>query len=395
MARKRRSGSSKPKQQAVSWQNGLVRVVASPGLEELLADEMSSLEIDGQSVPGGFEAVVDEADLMVIHLYSRLASKVMFEVGGTSASSLEAMAQGIRKIPWHLYFDSVDRLKIQIELRGSRLKQKSAIEKKARWSIKDALSGTSRSRRPARRTDYRSKSRPPELLIRVKGQKAWYSLNASGDHLYRRGWREHVSAAPIRENLAAAMLAFAQWSPGEPLVDPMCGSGTIPIEAGCIANGLFPGARRRFAFEDWPVHDATLFARLQGEALESAQSVDGLILGGDIHQKAIDAAVHNVKKAGLTDQVFFQLSPFKALQSPGQPGLVLTNPPYGHRLNDAQNVGDLYGHIGRVLKARWSGWRVGILVPDLRLQSKLDLNLESVAQFRNGGIQVWLLMGVI
>jgi len=124
-------------------------------------------------------------------------------------------------------------------------------------------------------------------------------------------------------------------------------------------------------------------------------AVDGLILGGDINPKAIDAAIHNVGLAGLSDHVFFQVSPIKALQSPGTPGLVLTNPPYGRRLNDSQNIGDLYGHIGRVLKARWSGWRVGVLVPDVRLQTHLDLKLEPVASFQNGGIPVWLLLGSV
>ena len=100
-------------------------------------------------------------------------------------------------------------------------------------------------------------------------------------------------------------------------------------------------------------------------------------------------------QAGLQDSVFFQASPFKALQSPGQPGLVLTNPPYGKRLSDSHMVGDIYGHLGRVLKARWTGWRVGVLVPDLRLQSRLDISLEPVANFQNGGIPIWLLLGSV
>jgi putative N6-adenine-specific DNA methylase len=393
--RRRHSKPKAPRSPSAVWRDGVVRLVVPPGLEDLMCDEMDSLGIEGHPVVGGFEAAVNESELIATHLYSRLAAKVMFEVGGSSARSLEALAQGVRGIPWALYLRPEDDLKIQIELRGSRLKQKSAIEKKVRWALKDVLSGGKRGGAPRHTVDHRTRRRAQEMLIRVKGQKVWFSLNASGEHLYRRGWRTHVSQAPIRENLAAAMLALSRWSPGEPLVDPMCGAGTIPIEAGCIARGISPGQNRRFAFQDWPCHNASLFESMQKQSRLGEAVSDGLILGGDINARSIEAAVHNVGLAGLTDHVFFQTSPLKGLQVPGQPGLILTNPPYGYRLNDAQNVGDLYGHIGRVLKTRWAGWRVGLLVPDVRLEPRIGLGLEPVASFRNGGISVWLMLGIV
>ena len=134
-------------------------------------------------------------------------------------------------------------------------------------------------------------------------------------------------------------------------MDPMCGSGTIPIEAGTIAQGIAPGLHRTFGFEEWPCHDPQHLESIRRDA--AAQSVlgDTLILGGDKNEKAIDAAIHNVERAGLTGPCFFQCSPFKALQSPGQPGLILTNPPYGHRIGDQQGLGDMYGYLRTCFEA--------------------------------------------
>lgn len=394
MPRKRSQKNTYGKQvEQSTWARSLARVITAPGLEELLVDELESFDLDCRPVRGAVEVEVTPQTLALIHVHCRLASKVMLEVGASGASSLDALSQGARKVPWHMFFLDANSVRIQIDLKGSRLKQKSAIEKKVRWAIGDTLSTQRRSGPRQRPKRHRAGQKPQELFVRIKGQKAWFSLNASGEFLYRRGWRQHVSQAPIRENLAAAMLAFAEWSPEEPLVDPMCGSGTIPIEAGTIAQGIAPGLHRSFGFEQWPCHDPEHLAAIRQAAAAESALADTLILGGDKNERAIEAAVHNVSQAGLKDRVFFQCSPFKALQSPGQPGLVLTNPPYGHRIGDQQGLGDMYAHVGRVLKQRWVGWRVAILVPDLRLKTRIGLPLESVATFKNGGIPVWLLMG--
>ena len=305
MPRKR---SPKPRAPKIAsqntWVQSLARVITAPGLESLLVDELVSLGLACRSVTGAVEVEVTPHTLALIHVHCRLASKVMLEVGASGAGSLDALSQGARKVPWQMFFDDVSSIRIQVDLKSSRLKQKSAIEKKMRWAIGDTLSV---QRRRSGYSPHRGRKKPQELFVRVKGQKAWFSLNASGEFLYRRGWRQHVSQAPIRENLAAAMLAFAQWSPEEPLVDPMCGSGTIPIEAGTIAQGIAPGLHRTFGFEEWPCHDPKHLESIRRDA--AAQSVlgDTLILGGDKNEKAIDAAIHNVERAGLTDHVFFNV----------------------------------------------------------------------------------------
>jgi putative N6-adenine-specific DNA methylase len=367
---------------------GTARVLVAPGLEEMLADELEALELSCVVTEGAVLADVDLRDLYAIHLYSRLGARVMFEVGESGAGSLEAMYQGARKINWKQYLSADDVVTISISIKGGRLKVKPAIEKKLRLALSDALRTRGRPPKRARPNKHR-------LHVRIQGQRAWFSLDASGEHLYRRGWREHVSKAPIRENLAAAILAYAQWSPGEPLVDPMCGSGTIPIEAGCIAHGIAPGSQRTFGFETWPCHDASTFGQMRRESRQGfgAVATPGLILGGDVDERVIRAATHNVHKAGLEHEVLFQVSPFRNLQAPGEPGLVVMNPPYGRRVSESSRLRQLYQHIGDVLRTRWAGWRIAILVPQRSLLTDLNLPLIEVASFRNGGISVALMTG--
>jgi putative N6-adenine-specific DNA methylase len=199
----------------------------------------------------------------------------------------------------------------------------------------------------------------------------------------------------VRENLAAGILRALDWAPGEALVDPMCGSGTFPIEAATIATGRSPGIARDFAFERWPNFDAKTWNAIVTEA-KAMPSLDNTapIVAGDRDPGAITATRENAQRAGVATRIQVRPGTFMDMRPPAETGLVVMNPPYGQRVAPGQ-VADIYKSIGRTLRTHWSGWRYGILMPSKPLASALGLAGEDVLQFSNGGIDVWLRAGEV
>ncbi|MGD9751869.1 MAG: class I SAM-dependent RNA methyltransferase, partial [Acidimicrobiia bacterium] len=228
-------------------------------------------------------------------------------------------------------------------------------------------------------------------------------VDCSGTPLYTRGWRQAVARAPLRENLAAAMVASAEaagWTAAQPLVDPFCGSGTIAIEAALSAIGRPPGFRRGFAFFEWPTFEPGTWASVIGQAVEAERAPeDVVIVGSDRDAGAVAAATANAERAEVADIVRFEQRPVSELGPPAPagghpdgPGWVLTNPPYGARIDHGGDLRNLYGRFGAVARERLPGWSVGMLVADRRLAAHTGLSLHDVLQCSNGGIDVTLLV---
>ena len=191
------------------------------------------------------------------------------------------------------------------------------------------------------------------------------SADSSGELLHRRGYRREIAKAPLRETLAAAMVLASGWRKGEPLLDPMCGSGTIPIEAAMIARKIAPGSKRRFQFMNWPTFNVGRWNELLHKARESeTDSIEG-IRGSDRDAGAVQAAARNAERAGVSDTVQFGLESISGSLAgledvESGAGWILTNPPYGIRIGESADLRDLYATLGTALKAK-GGWRVGIL----------------------------------
>jgi putative N6-adenine-specific DNA methylase len=209
--------------------------------------------------------------------------------------------------------------------------------------------------------------------------------------LHRRGWRQELAHAPLRETLAAALVLLCNWDPTTPFYDAMCGAGTLPLEACALAMQMAPGLKRTFAFQDWPSFDAALWARLSAEA-EAARlrAPPAPIIGTDRSAAAVNAARHNAERAGLLAHVALAQSELDAVRPPPGPGLVLMNPPYGRRVGDARTLRRLYGDIGRTLRAHFSGWRAALLISDLRLLEPVGATVVADHTLVNGGIRVHL-----
>jgi putative N6-adenine-specific DNA methylase len=234
------------------------------------------------------------------------------------------------------------------------------------------------------------------FVVRLLRDRCTVSADTSGALLHRRGYRQATAKAPLRETLAAALIAASGWDASAPLVDLLCGSGTIPIEAALQARGIAPGAARHFAVERWPGVPSEIAARVRREIVASKRTGRlPTISGSDRDAGAIAGAAANAKRAGVADDVTLTVGALSTVELVGSRGWVVTNPPYGVRVGDADRVRDLWAQLGKVLRARANGWTVALLSPDPALERQLGLPLRVVARATNGGIPVRILVGEV
>jgi putative N6-adenine-specific DNA methylase len=241
-------------------------------------------------------------------------------------------------------------------------------------------------------TDEENKSaRPNFLIVRIVDDRCLISLDTSGALLHFRGYRQATAKAPLRETLAAAMILSSGWSPDRSLLDPFCGSGTIPIEAALIARKIAPGCRRDFAFFGWPQFDRAEWKVLLDQADNAViDPIPASIQGSDRDAGAIAASRSNAERAGVLNDIEFTRCAMSAIEPSGV-GDVITNPPYGQRVADAGTRGDmrnLYAQFGKVLRDKCAGWRVAMLSSDVHWEYGTGLNFQPIARFSNGGIKV-------
>jgi putative N6-adenine-specific DNA methylase len=208
--------------------------------------------------------------------------------------------------------------------------------------------------------------------------------------LHKRGYRQAVAKAPLRETLAAALLMASGWDKATPLLDPFCGSGTIPIEAALMALGIPPGVNRSFAFMNWPGYDQTLF-KLQRS--ETSRHSAPPILASDRDAGAVDMAHENARRAGVEDFIEFKCLAVSSIQPPEKPGWVVTNPPYGLRISEGKDLRNLYAQFGNVLRRLCPGWNLSVLCNDAVLLGQMHLELDTLTGFVNGGIGVRVAKG--
>ena len=235
------------------------------------------------------------------------------------------------------------------------------------------------------------------FIVRILHDQVEISADSSGELLHRRGYRKEIAKAPLRETLAAAMILASGWRRGEPLLDPMCGSGTIPIEAALIARGSAPGLQRRFQFMNWPSFDEGRWSDLLENARGSVRHSIESVRGNDRDAGAIRAAARNAERAGVADTIQFGVKAISGSITELEDvangvGWVLTNPPYGIRIGESEDLRDLYAKLGTGLRAK-RGWRFGILTSDTALVRQTRLPMVPRFNTSNGGIPVSFLVG--
>jgi putative N6-adenine-specific DNA methylase len=290
----------------------------------------------------------------------------------------------VKTMPWKDVVVPNQPLDVKVTTRGSKLRFPSTVKRKVENAIQDSLRGPRLpSGRPPRE--------PARVMCRIEADRAHLAMDASGELMHRRGWRLATAKAPLRENLAAAVILALEWSPEEAFVDPMCGAGTFPIEAAGMSMGHAPGAKRNFGFLDWPSIDKRVWIK-HADNVKAGKAQGGPpIVASDRDIGAITATKDNARRAGVLGRLQIGQSDVLHLEPPAKSGLLVANPPYGSRIDGTSS----YRILGQALKERWSGWRVGLLLPERRLLGQLGLNLEAVCTFSNGGLKVILFTGEI
>jgi putative N6-adenine-specific DNA methylase len=371
--------------------------VALPGTELFVAAELDRLGLGpARGVVGGVEFRGDFAALVAANLHLRVATRVLVRLARFPAPGFPQLARRLGDIAWEDLFPphAPVRLAVRAAAHKSRLYHTGAIAERVQAAVSDRLGVPAVLVRPADDADDDPSSPSTHatqlVVVRLERDECTVSVDSSGDPLHRRGYRLATAKAPLRPTLAAALLAASGWRPGEPLLDPFCGSGTIAIEAALIAAGRPTGALREFACARWPAL-CSIYPGLRAaaERLSSAPCPFAPIAASDRDPGAIEAARANAQRAGVDAAIDFHVRPFAACAPFADRGLVLTNPPYGQRVGRPRTLRDLYAHIGHVLKDRFPAWRAGLLCPpDLR--PMVGLTLRPVLRTRTGGLAVEL-----
>ncbi|HET8720615.1 MAG TPA: THUMP domain-containing protein [Nitrospira sp.] len=354
------------------------------GLEGVLEQELRALGIPTTAAAaGGVSFQGPWSTMYWVNLWSHLASRVLWQVGQRAYRTEDDIYQAAYGLPWSDWFDSSHSIKVRVSAHRCPLPSLDFVTLRIKDAICDrfvALAG----RRPSVDTNH------PDIRVDAfidSGTVTLY-LDTSGEPLFKRGYRLKTIEAPLRENLAAGLLRLAGWTPEEVLMDPMCGTGTIPLEAALMARRIAPGFARSFAFERFRLHDAKRWAQLR-EAARAKQrnEIPVAIHASDHDAAAIKAAQRLFQGAGVALDVRLQQQDILSLGPPAPTGLLLMNPPYGVRLGKADELETFYPRLGDWLKQTFAGWRAYILTADPRLAKAIGLSPSRRIPLYNGALE--------
>lgn len=359
------------------------------GLEQVLAEELRSLGMEVLAIPaGGVSFRGSRADGYRACLWLRTAGRILQPIASFACRSAEMLYSEIYALPWSDYLTLDMTIAVDAKVRNSQLNHSRFVALKTKDGIVDKLRNQF-----GQRPNVDAGSPDLRINVHLANDCATVSLDLAGDGLHRRGYRQDLTAAPLRETLAAGLIGLTGWRDDEPFVDPMCGSGTLPLEAAMRATRMAPGLLgRSYGFERWPDLDRDLWKQIQAEAREAvAPSPSAAILGADHDSRALQTACSNAARTGLGDAITWRRSDFANLQPPGSTGTLLVNPPYGERLDDAQALLPLYRSIGDTLKQRWTGWTAWVFTGNLELAKRIGLKATRRIVLYNGPIECRLL----
>ena len=368
------------------------------GLESIAAGELKSLGVRGRQEVGGVAFAGDLETMYRSNLWLRTASRVVVRLGQFHASTFYELERRVKKLPWREFLPSAGEVSVRATCRKSRLYHSDAVAERVLEAIaRVATTGVSLKASLAdRKEDGDDESGRDEssqiFVVRILYDQVEISADSSGALLHRRGYRKDVAKAPLRETLAAAMVLASGWQKEHPLLDPLCGAGTIPIEAALIARRIAPGTARDFQFMKWPGFDARAWGAIHEEARQAETNPQLDIRAADRDEGAIVATTSNAERAGVGSDIRAEVASLSQSLATlpdvaGGEGWIISNPPYGVRIGDQRDLRDLYATIGKVLKTRL-GWRLGLLTADAILAGQLRIPLRSRFDSRNGGISV-------
>ncbi len=381
------------------------------GVEGFLADEVHALTgLTGHDLLVGRGGVLLQAswrDALRLNLHSRLAQRVLVQLAQRPYRGENDLYALAGDVAWEIWFTARQSFKVEVTAQHSPLKSLNF----AALRVKDAVADRFRTKGGSR-PDVDTQRPDVRIHLHLTSDQATLYIDTSGEPLFKRGWREDKGDAPLKETLAAAMIAATGWQADVPLYDPCCGSGTIAIEAAQIACGIPPGGKRRFAFERLLPYQAHVWFAIKEEAASEIQASAAPIFGSDVSHRMVDFAQRNAERAGVAHAV--QLRGGDALQRMPpceQPGVMLLNPPYGERIAAAGTAGrsarermgvveragretaqtedgvDFFAQLAAHWKKHYAGWQAWMLTPDLKLPGKMRLKESRRVPMWNGPIE--------
>lgn len=353
---------------------------AAFGLEAVTARELSFLGYSQTHTENGRVYFTgDEADIARTNLWLRTAARVQICLAQFHAVTFEELFQGVKAIPWGDILPEDARFPVEGRSVQSTLFSISDCQAITKKAIVEKLKQT------YPREHFEETGALYPLEVSLLKDTVTITLDTTGAGLHKRGYRKLTGEAPLKETMAAALLNLTFWKPGRILVDPMCGTGTIPIEAALIAENRAPGLKRSFVAEQWPG-----FARVFDEAREEAAaairpSKDVTVFGRDIDAKACDLAQTCAAAAGVSNAVRFEKAPLRSFTSPEQYGFVVTNPPYGERLGQADEIERLYREMGAVLR-KLDTWSIYVITAHPEFERLYGKRADKRRKLYNGRI---------
>src|SRR4051812_30782936 len=359
------------------------------GLEAVLAQELVAMDAANvRAADGGVHFEGPYALAYLANLESRIASRILWRVGTAPYKTEDDIYKTTLRLAWPQWFD-VSRT-IRVNLAAVRCPLKSLDFVTLR--IKDAICDAFRAK-GGERPSVNTQSPDVRIHAFVTADQLTLYLDTSGDPLFKRGYRTSTGEAPLRENLAAGIVKLSGWDAAEALLDPMCGSGTLLIEAALIALNIAPGAHRSFAFEKLTNLDARAWEELRRAAQEREATGAGAlpIYGADLYGDELKTARENIVAAGLTDRIQLKQANVLEIPAPAASGVIVTNPPYGVRLSEAHELADFYPQLGNALKQRFTGWRAYLLTGDAQLPKLIRLSATKRTVLFNGALECRLL----
>ncbi|MBI3542183.1 MAG: RNA methyltransferase [Deltaproteobacteria bacterium] len=380
------------------------------GIEAVAAEELKLL--GAVDVEAGYGGVHFEGDLELLYkacLGVRTATRILMPVRDFAAKNPEMLYDQVRRIKWENYLNPEKTFAVDCTVAGAKaLKARDgridappapgprgglSHSHYAALKIKDAIVDQLRQKQGAR-PNVDTESPDLRVVAFINNERCVLSFDASGASLHERGYRLRGAKAPLKETLAAAILMLSGWDPRTPFIDPMCGSGTLVLEAGLMALNIAPGLfRDRFGFFGWPDFDEALWTKVSDEAkAQVRRRVEAPIAGYDADRDAIASALDNAKRAGLSKSVHFEKRTIETLEPAGSAaGTLVVNPPYGERLGEVEELKALYGQLGDLFKQKMKGWTCFIFTGNRELAKSVGLRASRRFELFNGPIDCRLL----
>ena len=352
------------------------------GIESIVGNELKHLGYKVNVENGRVRFDGDVADIAKTNLWLRTADRIKIVVGEFTAKTFEELFQGVESLNWE------DFLPLDAEFPVAGKSQKSTLH-----NVPSVQAITKKAIVTKMSTVYHRGTKLPEtgalypIEVAINKDKVLITLDTTGSSLFKRGYRVNKGGAPLKENMAAALVLLARWYPEMPFVDPVCGSGTIPIEAALIGCNIAPGLKRNFAFEDWDWVDKDIIKQAREQAQAAIKKdIDLDISGYDIDGSMIEIAKENAVQAGVQDIVNFKQMAVKDFKTDKINGVIVANPPYGERLSDKEHVHQLYQQMGKLYQPLTS-WSKYILTSDLQFEQFYGTKATKRRKLYNGSLR--------